>query len=71
MLGGLHVIRMFLQHIVTKYGKDEYEATVVKAVHTIKLSYTLVVPFALVQKEDIQHVIMSFLCSWDLNLTFS
>ena len=43
MLGGFHFIIMFLRHIVTKYGKDEYEATVVKTMHTVKLSYTTVI----------------------------
>ena len=37
------LLSMFLQHIVTKYGKDEYEVTVLNVAHAIKLSYTTVI----------------------------
>ena len=59
---------MFLRHIFTKYGKDEYKATVVIAVHTVKLSYTLVVSFCFGSEgghttPSASDLIISFLCS--------
>ena len=54
-------LSMFLRHIFTKYGKDEYEATVVIAVNTVKLSYTTVIVSFCFGSEGghIQHLLLT------------